>query len=132
MQGLDPGQAVYAQDEYGRPFIIVRDQGKTRIKGLEAQKVLFLVLIKVPHPGRKGSCKHLENIPRTKRFDLEFTTGLDKILISPDGDITVTNDGATILAQMQVEHEIAKLLVQLSQSQDEEIGDGTTGVVGRV
>jgi T-complex protein 1 subunit epsilon len=39
MQGLDPGQAVYAQDEYGRPFIIVRDQGKTRIKGLEAQKV---------------------------------------------------------------------------------------------
>jgi T-complex protein 1 subunit epsilon len=52
-------------------------------------------------------------------------------LISPDGDITVTNDGATILKQMEVEHEIAKLLVQLSQSQDEEIGDGTTGVVGR-
>jgi hypothetical protein len=39
MNGLDPGQAVYAQDEYGRPFIIVRDQQKTRIKGLEAQKV---------------------------------------------------------------------------------------------
>jgi T-complex protein 1 subunit epsilon len=56
--------------------------------------------------------------------------GLDKILISPDGDITVTNDGATILNKMEVEHQIAKLLVQLSQSQDEEIGDGTTGVVG--
>lgn len=39
MQGIDPGSAVYAQDEYGRPFIIVRDQQKTRIKGLEAQKV---------------------------------------------------------------------------------------------
>jgi hypothetical protein len=51
-------------------------------------------------------------------------------LISPDGDITVTNDGATILDQMAVEHQIAKLLVQLSQSQDQEIGDGTTGVVG--
>ena len=51
-------------------------------------------------------------------------------MISPDGDITVTNDGATILNQMEVEHQIAKLLVQLSQSQDEEIGDGTTGVVG--
>jgi T-complex protein 1 subunit epsilon len=51
-------------------------------------------------------------------------------LISPDGDITVTNDGATILNKMEVEHQIAKLLVQLSQSQDEEIGDGTTGVVG--
>jgi T-complex protein 1 subunit epsilon len=70
--------------------------------------------------------------------------GLDKILISPDGDITVTNDGATILGQMQVEHQIAKLLVQLyssllmqtvlifsSKSQDDEIGDGTTGVVGK-
>ncbi|SAM06670.1 hypothetical protein [Absidia glauca] len=55
--------------------------------------------------------------------------GLDKILISPDGDITVTNDGATILDQMEVEHQIAKLLVQLSKSQDDEIGDGTTGVV---
>ncbi len=52
-------------------------------------------------------------------------------MISPDGDITVTNDGATILAQMDVEHQIAKLLVALSQSQDEEIGDGTTGVVGK-
>lgn len=50
-------------------------------------------------------------------------------MISPDGDITVTNDGATILDQMAVEHQIAKLLVQLSQSQDQEIGDGTTGVV---
>lgn len=56
--------------------------------------------------------------------------GLDKILISPDGDITVTNDGATILSQMEVEHQIAKLMVQLSKSQDDEIGDGTTGVVG--
>jgi TCP-1/cpn60 chaperonin family len=56
--------------------------------------------------------------------------GLDKILISPDGDITVTNDGATILGQMEVEHQIAKLLVELSKSQDNEIGDGTTGVVG--
>lgn len=57
--------------------------------------------------------------------------GLDKILISPDGEITVTNDGATILGQMEVEHQIAKLMVQLSKSQDDEIGDGTTGVVGQ-
>ena len=56
--------------------------------------------------------------------------GLDKIMISPDGEITVTNDGATILGQMEVEHQIARLLVQLSKSQDDEIGDGTTGVVG--
>ena len=43
----------------------------------------------------------------------------------------MTNDGATILSNMEVEHQIAKLLVQLSKSQDDEIGDGTTGVVGR-
>ncbi|KAI6891300.1 T-complex protein 1 subunit, partial [Hortaea werneckii] len=55
--------------------------------------------------------------------------GLDKILISPDGDITVTNDGATIMGQMEISNHIAKLLVSLSQSQDAEIGDGTTGVV---
>ncbi|KAL6714476.1 T-complex protein 1 subunit epsilon [Lecanora helva] len=50
-------------------------------------------------------------------------------MISPDGDITVTNDGATILSQMEISNHVAKLLVELSKSQDDEIGDGTTGVV---
>lgn len=58
--------------------------------------------------------------------------GLDKMMVSSDGDVTVTNDGATILKMMDVDHEIAKLMVQLSQSQDDEIGDGTTGVVGKL
>lgn len=55
---------------------------------------------------------------------------MDKMMVSPDGEVTVTNDGATILDMMQVEHQIAKLMVDLSKSQDDEIGDGTTGVVG--
>lgn len=54
---------------------------------------------------------------------------MDKMLVSSDGDVTISNDGATILQKMEVEHQIAKLLVDLSQSQDNEIGDGTTGVV---
>ena len=54
------------------------------------------------------------------------------MMVGPDGDVTVTNDGATILSQMEVDHQIAKLMVQLSKSQDDEIGDGTTGVVGKV
>lgn len=54
---------------------------------------------------------------------------MDKMLISQDQDVTVTNDGATILEQMDVSHQIGKLLVQLSKSQDDEVGDGTTGVV---
>lgn len=56
---------------------------------------------------------------------------MDKMMVSSDGDVTVTNDGATILDMMQVEHQIAKLMVDLSKSQDDEIGDGTTGVVGQ-
>jgi T-complex protein 1 subunit epsilon len=54
---------------------------------------------------------------------------MDKMLQSPDGDVTVSNDGATILEQMDVQNPVAKLLVELSRSQDNEIGDGTTGVV---
>jgi T-complex protein 1 subunit epsilon len=53
---------------------------------------------------------------------------MDKMLVSSDGDVTITNDGATILQKMEVDHQVAKLLVDLSKSQDNEIGDGTTGV----
>ena len=52
------------------------------------------------------------------------------MMVGPDGDVTITNDGATILDRMDVDHQIARLMVQLSKSQDDEIGDGTTGVVG--
>lgn len=54
---------------------------------------------------------------------------MDKMLVSPDGDVLVTNDGATIMEKMEVQHPMARLLVELSQSQDNEIGDGTTGIV---
>ena len=56
---------------------------------------------------------------------------MDKMLVSPDGEVTISNDGATILSMMDVEHQIAKLMVELSKSQDDEVGDGTTGVVGK-
>lgn len=54
--------------------------------------------------------------------------GMDKCLIGGDGEVTLTNDGATILQEMHVEDQIARLMVELSKSQDQEIGDGTTGV----
>ena len=109
----DP-QVAYAQDEYGNPFIVVREQGKkTRAQGTQAIK------------DHIQAARTVSNILRTSLGP----RGLDKILISPDGDIQVTNDGATIMSNMELEHQIAKLLVQLSKSQDDEIGDGTTGVV---
>lgn len=103
-----------AFDEYGRPFILVREQEqKERLKGLEAQKANIL------------AAQRVANVLKTSLGP----RGLDKILVSPDGEVTVTNDGATILDKMDIDHAIAELMVALSKSQDSEIGDGTTGVV---
>jgi len=55
--------------------------------------------------------------------------GLDKMLVDDIGDVTITNDGATILQQLEVEHPAAKVLVELANLQDTEVGDGTTSVV---
>lgn len=105
---------TFSFDEYGRPFLILRDQEKQkRLTGFDAHKSHILAA--------KGIASCIKSSLGPK--------GLDKLLVSGDGEVTVTNDGATILAQMDVEHQIAKLLVQLSKSQDDEIGDGTTGVV---
>lgn len=101
-------------DEQGRPFIILRDQGNVkRLRGLAAHKANILAA---------------RTVARIMRSSLG-PTGMDKMLVSADQDVTVTNDGATILEKMEVEHQIGKLLVELSVSQDNEIGDGTTGVV---
>ena len=55
--------------------------------------------------------------------------GMDKMLVSPTGEIIVTNDGVTILDEMQIEHPAAKMMVDISKTQDSEVGDGTTTVV---
>jgi len=103
-----------AFDEYGRPFLIMRNQeNESRLTGKDAIKSHIL------------AAKSVANTLKTSLGP----KGLDKLMVSPDNDITITNDGATILKMMDVDHQIAKLMVQLSQSQDDEIGDGTTGVV---
>ncbi|KAJ1911539.1 chaperonin-containing T-complex alpha subunit Cct1 [Mycoemilia scoparia] len=55
--------------------------------------------------------------------------GLDKMLVDDVGDVTISNDGATILQLLEVEHPAAKVFVELAQQQDKEVGDGTTSVV---
>ncbi|XP_014666354.1 PREDICTED: T-complex protein 1 subunit epsilon-like [Priapulus caudatus] len=112
MDGSSKGSLAF--DEFGRPFIIIKDEAsKKRLTGIHAHKSHIL------------AGKAVANILRTSLGP----KGLDKMMVSADGDVMITNDGATILDQMDVEHEIAKLMVQLSKSQDDEIGDGTTGVV---
>jgi archaeal chaperonin len=55
--------------------------------------------------------------------------GMDKMLVSPTGDIIVTNDGVTILNEMQVEHPAAKMIIEVAKTQEDEVGDGTTTAV---
>ena len=55
--------------------------------------------------------------------------GMDKMLVSDLGDIVITNDGATIMDEMNVEHPVAKIMVDIAKTQDKEVGDGTTTVV---
>src|SRR4030043_183471 len=55
--------------------------------------------------------------------------GMDKMLVSPTNEIVVTNDGVTILEEMQIEHPAAKMMVNIAKTQDIEVGDGTTSVV---
>jgi len=111
---IDPNNAQLIYDEYGRPFIIVRDQDKqSRLTGREAHKANIL------------AARTITNIMKTSLGP----KGMDKMMVSPDGEVSVSNDGATILDRIQVEHQVAKLLVELARSQDDEIGDGTTGVV---
>ena len=55
--------------------------------------------------------------------------GMDKMLIDGSGDATITNDGATILREMDIENPVAKMIVEVAKAQDDEIGDGTTTAV---
>jgi thermosome len=55
--------------------------------------------------------------------------GMDKMLVSPMNDIIVTNDGVTILSEMQIEHPAAKMMVEIAKTQESEVGDGTTTAV---
>src|SRR5919206_3501325 len=55
--------------------------------------------------------------------------GMDKMLVSSIGDVTITNDGATILKEIDVQHPAAKMMVEISKSTDTEVGDGTTSTV---
>lgn len=55
--------------------------------------------------------------------------GMDKMIVDSLGDITITNDGVTILEEMQVEHPAAKMIVEVAKTQEEEVGDGTTTAV---
>lgn len=88
-------------------------EGSTRILGRDAQRTNIAVAYAVAQAVKSTLG------PR----------GMDKMLVDEMGDIVITNDGATILKEMNVEHPAAKMMVEIAKTQDEEVGDGTTTAV---
>ncbi|MEM3030549.1 MAG: thermosome subunit beta [Candidatus Micrarchaeia archaeon] len=93
----------------GQPVLIL-PEGATRVLGRDAQRANIAVAWAVA------------NAIRTTLGP----KGMDKMLVSELGDIVITNDGATILEEMNVEHPAAKIMVEIAKTQDKEVGDGTT------
>ncbi|MGI0064034.1 MAG: thermosome subunit beta [Nitrosopumilaceae archaeon] len=94
------------------PVILLKD-GATETKGREAQR------------NNIAACKIIAEIVKSSLGP----RGMDKMLVDSLGDVTITNDGATILKEIDVQHPAAKMLVEISKTTDNEVGDGTTSVV---
>ncbi|MEM0089986.1 MAG: thermosome subunit beta [Nitrososphaerota archaeon] len=95
-----------------QPVIILKE-GTQRSRGRDAQSSNIMVA-KIIAESMRSSLG-----PR----------GMDKMLVDSFGDVVITNDGATILKEMDVEHPVAKMLVEVAKAQDSEVGDGTTTAV---
>ncbi len=99
-----------------------------------ARGSLPIVLLKEGSTERKGRDAQKNNIQAAKIIAEIVSTslgplGMDKMLVDSMGDVTITNDGATILKEIDVQHPAAKMLVEISKTTDSEVGDGTTSVV---
>ena len=97
---------------YGVPVLILKE-GTKRTTGRDALRTNIL------------AARVLAEVLKTSLGP----RGLDKMLVDSFGDVTVTNDGATIVKEMEVQHPAAKLLVEVAKAQDAEVGDGTTTAV---
>ncbi len=96
----------------GQPILILKE-GTTQNRGQEAQNSNFAAA--------KAVAAAVRSTLGPK--------GMDKMLIDGIGDITITNDGVTILKELDIEHPAAKMMVEVAKTQDAEVGDGTTSAV---
>ncbi len=97
----------------GQPPILILKEGTTRTRGKPAQR------------NNIAAARIISEIIKTTLGP----KGMDKMLVDSIGDVIVTNDGATILDKMDVEHPAAKMLIEVAKTQDHMVGDGTTTVV---
>lgn len=100
------------QQAGGQPVYILRE-GTTRSRGRDAQSFNIMAAMAVAEAVRSTL----------------GPKGMDKMLVDPTGNVTVTNDGATILREVEIEHPAAKMIVEVAKTQDDEAGDGTTTAV---
>lgn len=96
----------------GQPILILKE-GTSRSKGRDAMKRNIL------------AAKTVAEIVKSSLGP----KGMDKMLVDSLGDVVITNDGATMLKEMEIEHPAAKMMVEVAKAQDAEVGDGTTSVV---
>ncbi|MGC9208489.1 MAG: thermosome subunit beta [Nitrososphaeria archaeon] len=104
--------AIPAVTSTGQPILILKE-GTTEKRGKEAQRNNF------------EAVKIVRDIVKTSLGP----KGMDKMLVDSLGDVTVTNDGATILKEMDIQHPAAKMMVEIAKATDNEVGDGTTSTV---
>ena len=105
-------QAIPAMTSSGQPVLILKE-GSSQNRGKEAQR------------NNITAAKLIAEIVRTSLGP----RGMDKMLVDSLGDVTITNDGATMLKEIDVQHPAAKMLVEVSKTTDNEVGDGTTSAV---
>lgn len=96
----------------GQPILILKE-GSTRSRGRDA---------------RRSNMMAAQIIAEVLKTTLG-PRGMDKMLIDSLGDITITNDGATVLDEIDVQHPAAKMMIEIAKTQDDEVGDGTTTAV---
>ncbi|MCK4734237.1 MAG: hypothetical protein KAT65_17420, partial [Methanophagales archaeon] len=96
----------------GTPILILKE-GSERTRGKDAQSRNIL------------AAKTIANSVKSTLGP----KGMDKMLVDSMGDVVITNDGATILKEMDIEHPAAKMMVEIAKTQDNEVGDGTTSAV---
>jgi len=103
---------AYLTTQGGQPILILKE-GTGRKRGREAQRNNIM------------AARIISEVLRTTLGP----RGMDKMLIDSLGDITITNDGAAILDEVEVEHPAAKMMVEVAKTQDDMVGDGTTTAV---
>src|SRR5438105_6403677 len=104
--------AIPAVTSSGQTVLILKE-GSSQNRGKDAQK------------NNVTAAKLIAEIVKTSLGP----RGMDKMLVDSLGDVTITNDGATILKEIDVQHPAAKMMVEVAKSVDNEVGDGTTSSV---